>query len=136
VARAAQIENSPGSRFLAFKNEYQPSGVTGTIAASRLHGYYSQMEKTNISNLKNQLSSYLRKVRSGESVLVLDRNVPIARIERVAPPQTDERFAKLESAGLIRRPSKPLPLKKLVDGMPHSRASVLEALLDERAEDR
>jgi antitoxin (DNA-binding transcriptional repressor) of toxin-antitoxin stability system len=94
------------------------------------------VEKTNISNLKNRLSAYLRKVRSGESVLVLDRNVPIARIERVSPPQAGERFARLESAGLIRRPSKPLPLKKLAGAMPHSRASVLEALLDERAEGR
>jgi antitoxin (DNA-binding transcriptional repressor) of toxin-antitoxin stability system len=94
------------------------------------------MEKTNISNLKNRLSAYLRKVRSGESVLVLDRNVPIARIERVGAPATDQRFARLEAAGLVRRASKPLPLKKLARKLPQSRESVLEALLEERSEGR
>jgi antitoxin (DNA-binding transcriptional repressor) of toxin-antitoxin stability system len=94
------------------------------------------MEKTNISNLKNRLSDYLRKVRSGESVLVMDRDLPIARIDRVIGPLSDERFAALEAAGLVRRPSKPLPLKKLGSELPQSRASVLEALLEERLEGR
>lgn len=95
------------------------------------------MEKTNISNLKNRLSSYLRKVRAGETVLVLDRGVPVARIERVGGPSADDRLAKLEAAGLIRRGSKPLSLKKL-DSIPLAKpgASVLEALLQEREQER
>jgi prevent-host-death family protein len=40
------------------------------------------MERASISQLKNSLSAYLDKVRSGVTVLVLDRNRPIARIER------------------------------------------------------
>ena len=95
------------------------------------------MEKTNISNLKNRLSSYLRKVRSGETVLVLDRNRPIARIERVGgPPGADERLASLEAAGLVRGATRPLPFKVLAANPPRSRHSVLETLLEERAEDR
>jgi len=95
------------------------------------------MEKTNISNLKNRLSAYLRKVRSGESVLVLDRNRPIARIERVGGiADADGRLARLEAAGLVRRPTRPLPLKLLKAPAPDSRQSVLQALLEERAEER
>ena len=39
--------------------------------------------KATISDLRNRLSDYLRKVRAGETVLVLDRDRPIARIERI-----------------------------------------------------
>lgn len=95
------------------------------------------MEKTNISTLKNRLSAYLRKVRAGESVLVLDRNRPIARIERVGGiADTDGRLARLEAAGLIRRPTRPLPLKLLKSPPPAAGQSVLQALLAERAEER
>jgi len=95
------------------------------------------MKKANISDLKNRLSSYLRMVRSGETVLVMDRNRPIARIERVGgAPAGDERLARLEAAGLIRRPVAALPLELLAAEPPRSRKSVLEALLEERSESR
>ncbi len=38
------------------------------------------MRPANISTLKAQLTKYLRFARSGEEVMVLDRNAPIARI--------------------------------------------------------
>ena len=95
------------------------------------------MEKTNISNLKNRLSSYLRKVRAGQTVLVLDRGRPIARIERVTGAAAgEERIARLEAAGLIRRPTRPVPLKMLLSKGPRSKKSVLAALLEEREEGR
>jgi antitoxin (DNA-binding transcriptional repressor) of toxin-antitoxin stability system len=95
------------------------------------------MQRTNIANLKNRLSSYLRKVRAGETVLVLDRDEPIARIERVSgPAATDERAARLEAQGLIRRPTRPLPLKMLSEPLPRAEQSVLAALLADRAEER
>jgi len=98
------------------------------------------MEKTNISNLKNRLGAYLRKVRAGESVLVLDRNRPIARIDPVGgiadagPRVRGNRLARLEAAGLVRRPTRPLPLKLLKTPPPAARQSVLQALLAERGE--
>ena len=95
------------------------------------------MESANISSLRNRLSEYLRKVRAGETVLILERNRPFARIERVGgPPASDGRLARLEAAGLIRRPTRPLPLKALAAPLPRAGKSVLAALLDERAEDR
>lgn len=42
------------------------------------------MIRTNISDLKNRLSHYLRLVRAGEVVEILERKVPLARIEAVS----------------------------------------------------
>ena len=41
------------------------------------------MIRTNISDLKNRLSYYLRLVRAGEVVEITDRKVPLARIEAI-----------------------------------------------------
>ena len=41
------------------------------------------MIRTNISELKNRLSHYLRLVRAGEVVEIMDRKTPLARIEAV-----------------------------------------------------
>lgn len=43
------------------------------------------MKRVRIAELKNRLSGYLRDVRRGESVLVLDRETPIARIDPHEP---------------------------------------------------
>jgi len=58
------------------------------------------MEKATISQLKNGLSAYLRKVRAGQTVLILDRDEPIAVLERVDKRTLadDERIAQLEQA--------------------------------------
>lgn len=38
------------------------------------------MTKVKIAHLKTHLSSYLKKVRAGEEVVVTDRDTPIARV--------------------------------------------------------
>ena len=64
-------------------------------------------------------------------------NRPIARIERIgARKDPTGRWARLELAGLVRPASRPLPLQALRMPAPTPRASVLEALLEERAEGR
>lgn len=94
------------------------------------------MVTASISELKNRLSEYLRKVQAGETVVVLDRNRPIARIERIVGKEADEaRLSRLEAAGLIKRATKPLPLDLLRSPPPKSKRSVVEALLEERYED-
>jgi antitoxin (DNA-binding transcriptional repressor) of toxin-antitoxin stability system len=95
------------------------------------------MIRATISQLKDNLSAYLRKVRAGETVLVCDRDEPVARIERASGlHEADERVARLESAGLVRRPTRPVPLGLLAQDPPRSKRSVLAALLEERAEER
>jgi len=41
------------------------------------------MIKTTISDTKNRLSELLARVRSGETLIILDRKTPVARVERV-----------------------------------------------------
>ena len=101
------------------------------------YGYYSHMKKAGIADLKNNLSRYIDQVKGGESILVLDRDQPVAQI---IPLQTatcslasnDERIARLERKGLIRRgsgdPKKWLAKRRMVK----LRGSVLKDLLDER----
>jgi len=95
------------------------------------------MEKATISELKNQLSAYLKKVRAGETVLIYDRDEPIARLEGVEGSATaDERLVRMERSGLIRRGRGPVPIKLLRAASPRSKKSVVQALLDDRREGR
>jgi len=93
------------------------------------------MKSATISELKNRLSAYLAMVRAGEPVLVLDRDVPIAVIQRVAASaDSDPRVLKLERAGLLKRPAggAPIDLETLRQPAPRATASVLDALIEER----
>ena len=94
------------------------------------------MKKASISELKNQLSAYLQRVRAGETVVIYDRSRPVARIDRIADEDDDERVVQLQRAGLVVPPSEPMPLDLLREPLPSARQSVLEALLQEREEGR
>jgi prevent-host-death family protein len=96
------------------------------------------MLRVTISQLKNSLSAYLKKVRNGETVLVLDRNEPIAMLERVKPNERPEgRLARLEQSGVIRRSRTGRPRAALAGTKaPKVKQSVVDALLEERREDR
>jgi antitoxin (DNA-binding transcriptional repressor) of toxin-antitoxin stability system len=98
------------------------------------------MEKTTISRLKARLSAYLKKVRAGQIILILDRDEPIARLERVggtsAGAGAEDRLARLERGGLLRRGARMASVKDLRRAAARSKASVLEALLDERRHGR
>ena len=93
------------------------------------------METANISKLKDNLSAYLKKVQAGETVIVLDRNRPIARIERIEDaPKMDARTARLVAKGILRPPLEALP-PDFFDDLPiKTKGSVLQALLEEREE--
>lgn len=93
------------------------------------------MKTASISEAKNGLSALLDQVKAGESVLITDRGVPVARIEPVASVEDPTgQTQRLQRAGILRvgtgKPpleliSKPGP--KLPDGM-----SAVQALLEER----
>ncbi len=111
------------------------------------------MKRAKISELKNGLSSYLREVKSGESILVLDRNTPVARLVPIesAPTvegraasgsQADEKrlenealLAKLERKGIIARRRGPSPLEAIRDWEPVEGVDLVGAVLEEREED-
>ena len=95
------------------------------------------MEKATISEIKNRLSAYLKKVRAGHTVLILDRDQPVARLERVeGTDHPDDRLTRLERAGLVRRSTRPMPTAVLRKAAPRAKRSVVEALLEERRETR
>jgi len=95
------------------------------------------MEKATISELKNSLSAYLKKVRAGQTVIVFDRHIPIARLERIDPDQVaDDVVSRLERAGLVRRSRSQMPLALLKRSPPKAKRSVTRALIDERDEGR
>ncbi len=95
------------------------------------------MKKARIADLKNNLSRYLEHVRSGGSILVLDRNQPVARIVPLqgigqTPADHDGRLARLERRGLIRRGAGGLPRWLGRRRPPRLRGSVLRDLQRER----
>ena len=59
------------------------------------------MKAINITELKNNLSMYLRKVRTGEEIIVRDRDIPVAKIIPWCGEHDDELLV-LASKGIIR----------------------------------
>lgn len=94
------------------------------------------MEQATISELKNQLSAYLKRVVAGSAVLILDRNRPIAKIERVVEADHPEgRLERLARAGLLRRGTAKLEVQTLVPPI-GAGANVVDALIEERRNGR
>ena len=98
------------------------------------------MKRASITDAKNQLSALIDRVRLGGRVIIEDRGVPVARLDPVfgLPGDDQGRLARLERAGLVRRPERPVPRAVLQSPPPRpSRdARLSRAVLDERAEGR
>jgi prevent-host-death family protein len=93
------------------------------------------MEKVSVSKLKDQLSAYLKKVQDGQTLLVTDRNKPVARLEPVAQPGSEtQRIARLAEQGIVALPkAPPLSIEEIRRMRPTAPgANLLEALLEER----
>ena len=58
---------------------------------TNLMTYNKAMISLNINEIKAHFSSFLAKVRNGETVIVCKRNVPIAEIKPIAPPPDKKR---------------------------------------------
>jgi prevent-host-death family protein len=93
------------------------------------------MRTATVTEARNGLSALLKKVQGGETVLITDRGVPIARIEPVhAPDDPTGRLERLVRAGIVRPGTGKVPAAILAG--PAVKASkggsVLDALLEER----
>jgi prevent-host-death family protein len=91
------------------------------------------MKTAAVTDLKNRLSHYLRLVARGESVTILDRGRPVARLTRVEAD--DAELGALVASGLARPPVAPLPRDFLTRPLPQPKLSVQQALIEDR-EDR
>lgn len=100
------------------------------------------MKRATLTETKNNLSALVDQVQHGETILILDRGRPVARLESALGEESDPagegRLARLERQGLLRRASSPLPREILMESPPRPSkgASALQALLDERQEGR
>lgn len=65
------------------------------------------MHSVQIAELKNNLSAYLRKVRTGEEVIICDRKSPIAKIVPLSTVDFDLEEQELIAKGLMRPPLQP-----------------------------
>lgn len=95
------------------------------------------MKKASISETKNRLSELLERVRRGETVLITDRDRPVARLEPVSsarPAEVAGRLARLERAGLLRLGRGGLVESIISEPAPRPKkgASAVAALLEER----
>jgi len=80
-----------------------------------------------IAELKSRLSEYLRRVRRGQTITVLDRDTPVARLEPVAGDAS--RLVVREPGAGAPRPRDvrlPAPLK--------TKRDILDLLAEERGE--
>jgi prevent-host-death family protein len=107
-----------------------------------IRGYNSHDEVTmrsvNVGELKNRLSTYLTYAKSGEVIVIRDRNLPVAKLIPFTAEDASEEELALVAAGAMRLPEEPLDLDalwKLPRATVADNASV-QAILDEREEDR
>ncbi|HLN80580.1 MAG TPA: type II toxin-antitoxin system prevent-host-death family antitoxin [Thermoanaerobaculia bacterium] len=92
------------------------------------------MKNARISELRDRLSEYLARVRKGETVIVYDRDTPIARIDPIAPTadNTPEWVLEAYRRGIV-TPAKVRDGKKIPPPMKVKEPlGLLEALLEER----
>ena len=99
------------------------------------------MTRTSITAAKNGLSALIDRVRHGESVIIEDRGVPVARIESVAVPGrqgVQGRAARLERQGALRPALAATPRRTLDSPLPQPRAgaTLSDAVIAERGEAR
>jgi prevent-host-death family protein len=97
------------------------------------------MKTSTITEAKNGLSALIAQVRRGESVLILDRGVPVARLDPVTGTvDPTGRLHRLERAGIIRPGAGrvPLDILRLPGPTLSPGASGLAMLLGERESGR
>ena len=113
------------------------------------------MIRVTISEVRNGLSAYLRRVRRGETVLIVDRTVPVAWLAPVDQLTTarqevptyavdgepereledEARIARLTAAGVLSRPRRGCPLETVKGWDPLPGAGLVEAVIADRRED-
>lgn len=93
------------------------------------------MRSATVSQAKNGLSALLDQVKAGESILITDRGVPVARLEPVATSHDPAgRRERLTRAGLVKPGDGAIPTAFYAGPtarMPRGRSQVA-SVLDER----
>lgn len=98
------------------------------------------MRKATITEAKNGLSALIDYVRGGETVVIMDRGRPVARLAAALEIEgdADGRLARLERSGAVRI-GEGGPAPGILDEQPPEPgddASIVDVLLEERREGR
>lgn len=72
------------------------------------------MRTVNVAELKNRLSKYLTYAKSGEEVVIRDRNLPVAKLVPFSAEDADDQDLMLVAAGKLRLPKARLNMKELL----------------------
>ena len=99
------------------------------------------MRSVGIAELKNKLSSYIAYARAGETVVIRDRNLPVARLIPFIAEGASEEELELAARGILKLREREmdweefdkLPLAQL-SGDTAGTDSVTRALIEEREE--
>src|SRR5919197_1807074 len=97
------------------------------------------MKTATITEAKNGLSALIDRVRAGESIVLTDRGVPVARIEPVTRlDDVTGRLQRLTRAGVLRVGQAAPPVELIREPGPRLRTGTtgIEAILEERREGR
>jgi prevent-host-death family protein len=89
-----------------------------------ISGHNEVMKSAKVSELKAKLSAYLAEVRNGDTVIVYDRNTPVARLV----PYSQEK----DDLVIIEASSSPAELKKIKGVRPKKPVDIDRLLLDLR----
>jgi prevent-host-death family protein len=94
------------------------------------------MRSVNVAELKNHLSKYLTFAKSGEEIVIRDRNLPVAKLIPFSSDVASDEELLLVAAGKLRIPKASLnvnELLKIPTGSVES-SGAIQTLLDEREE--
>jgi prevent-host-death family protein len=103
------------------------------------------MIKVNITEIKNRLSHYLRLVKGGEEIEIVDRNTPLARVVGIGnTPDSKQGSAwvkEMYDLGIVLLPKKTQVSSHFANidaviSFGGNTCGVLDALLDERNKGR
>jgi len=72
------------------------------------------MRSVDVAELKNRLSKYVAFARGGEEIVILDRNLPVAKLVPLSAEGTDDLELMLVAKGKLRLPKARLDVKALL----------------------
>ena len=99
------------------------------------------MRSVNIAELKNKLSSYIACAKAGETIVVSERNRPVAKLIPFVEEGVSQVDLALVAAGHMRLPESPLGMEYILS-LPQgimspeaeARSAATRAVLDDREE--
>jgi prevent-host-death family protein len=99
------------------------------------------MKTASVTEVKNNLSRFLELVRNGETVVITEHGIPVARIESIRAERNETaeqaKLSRLERAGVLRRGR---GISKKTLSMPlaavKKKANAVAVVIEERREGR